>query len=75
MTTQSIRNDVNTVVSAFVMDWKNMGRKDFRKAMLAYIINTYGVSLASAATHYNYALRVAQQQLAKEDVDGLFPTI
>ena len=47
-----------------------MSNKDFRKAVMDHLIEQFGITLASAATHYNEAFKFVKD-LNSELVDGL----
>jgi hypothetical protein len=47
-----------------------VSNKDFRKAVMDHLIEQFGITLASAATHYNEAFKFLKE-LNAELVDGL----
>jgi hypothetical protein len=47
-----------------------MGNTVFRKSVIAWVMEEFGTTLASAATHYNHAFKTVKE-LNSELVDGL----
>ena len=47
-----------------------MGNTVFRKSVIAWVMEEFGCTLASAATHYNHAFKLVKE-LNSELVDGL----
>ncbi len=68
--TQGIRAYANTRFAAHLPKLADLGPTAFRKKVMDEISKKWGISVASAATHYNHALK--QQRLADpKSVDGL----
>ena len=50
--------------------WREMGGRSFRKAVLDWTVENYGIGYPAASTHYNFAFKLAKQT-TPEAVEGL----
>jgi hypothetical protein len=57
---KGIRQGVNAKFAELLPELKTLGGKAFRRDVMAWAIDNYGISVASAATHYNYSLHKAK---------------
>lgn len=58
---KGIRNGVNIKFAEMLPQLAAIGGRLFRKTVIDWTIDNYGVTIASAATHYNYSLKQAQK--------------
>lgn len=68
--TQGIRAFVNTTFNNMLRQRNKLGDTEFRRSVMNAAIEEFGITLASAATAYNYALQLARQE-NPEKVEGL----
>ena len=68
--TKGVREFAIAKFNELVPQLKELGNTKFRKAVMAAIMEKCDVSLASAATHYNHALKNAKAN-APASVEGL----
>lgn len=57
---KGIRNGVNVQFAAMLPQLPVIGGKAFRRAILDWTVENYGVTMASASTHYNFSLHAAK---------------
>ncbi len=55
-----IRVNVNNKFVELLPQRAELGNKRFRAEVIAFAMEEFGISLASAATHYNHAFKVAK---------------
>jgi len=68
--TQGIRDYTNARFAKFLPELGTLGGTEFRKKVMEGTVAKFGISVASAATHYNHALKM--QRLADpKSVEGL----
>lgn len=67
---KGIRQGVNNKFRELLAQREAMGNKAFRKHILYWAVEQYGVSIASAATAYNNAFKDAKKEIP-EQVVGL----
>lgn len=58
---KGIRNGVNVQFAAMLPQLPVIGGKAFRRAILDWTVENYGVTMASASTHYNFSLHAAKK--------------
>jgi hypothetical protein len=68
--TKGIRDYVNEKFSELLPQRAEMGNTAFRAAVMGAAVAQYGISVASAATHYNHSLKFVRSVDA-ELVEGL----
>lgn len=68
--TKGIREYVNNKFAELLPQRTEMGNTAFRKAVMMAAVAEYGISVASAATHYNHSLKTVRE-LDPTLVDGL----
>ena len=59
--TKGIREHVNEKFASLLPQRTEMGNTAFRKAVMQDAMTTFGISLASAATHYNHTLKFIKE--------------
>lgn len=57
---KGIRVNVNNKFVELLPQRAELGNKRFRAEVIAFAMDEFGISLASAATHYNHAFKVAK---------------
>lgn len=57
---KGIRVNVNAKFVAMLPVRAEMGNTAFRKSIICYAMDEFGITLASAATHYNHAFKVVR---------------
>lgn len=57
---KGIRVNVNNKFVELLPQRAELGNKRFRAEVIAYAMDEFGITLASAATHYNHAFKVAK---------------
>lgn len=57
---KGIRNGVNVKFAEMLPQLKELGGKKFRRIILDWTVEQYGVTMASASTHYNFSLHAAK---------------
>lgn len=68
--TQGIRDFTNANFSKYLAERAELGDTGFRRRVMEETVMNFGISIASAATHYNHSLKAAR--LANpESVEGL----
>lgn len=67
---KGIRDFVNEKFGELLPQRAEMGNTAFRKAVMQAAMTQYGISLASAATHYNHSLKTVRS-IDGELVEGL----
>lgn len=67
---KGIRQGVNAKFAELLPELKTLGGKKFRRDVMAWAIENYDISIASAATHYNFSLHKAKTE-TPELVQGL----
>lgn len=68
--TKGIREFTNTRFAKYLPQLADLGNSGFRKKVMDGVVAKFDISVASAATHYNHALKM--QRLADpKSVDGL----
>lgn len=67
---KGIRQGVNAKFAAMLPQLKEIGGKAFRRTILDWAVEQYGVTMASASTHYNFAAH-ATRKATPELVSGL----
>lgn len=68
--TQGIRAFVNATFTNMLRQRNKLGNTEFRRSVMQAAIEEFGITTASAATHYNYALQTARLE-TPEKVEGL----
>ena len=68
--TKGIRSATIAAFIAALPQRATLGNTGFRKSVMSTIMEAHGITLASAATHYNHALKL-QRETAPETVLGL----
>ncbi len=68
--TKGIREFVNAKFGEMLPQLTELGNAGFRKAVMQAAISQFNISVASAATHYNHALKTVKE-LDAEMVAGL----
>jgi hypothetical protein len=68
--TQGIRTFVSATFTNMLKHRAKLGNTEFRRAVMNAAIEEFGITIASAATHYNYALKLAKQETL-DQVEGL----
>lgn len=63
---KGIRINVNKKFLDTLPQRAAMGNTPFRKSIIAYTMETFNVSLASAATHYNHAFQQCKKDAAEK---------
>ena len=66
---KGIRVNVNNKFVEMLAQRASIGNTAFRKGIIAYAMEEFGITLASAATHYNHAfktVRAAQPELVAD---------
>jgi hypothetical protein len=58
--TKGIRNFVNTKFDELLPQREAMGNTAFRKAVMDSAVERFGISVPSAATHYNHAFKTVK---------------
>jgi hypothetical protein len=58
--TKGIREFTNTTFANTLPSLGELGPKQFRAEVMAMVVTAFGISIASAATHYNHALKQAK---------------
>lgn len=61
MADKGIRVNVNHKFVEMLPQRSEMGNTAFRKAVICYAMDEFGITLASAATHYNHAFKEARK--------------
>ena len=61
MADKGIRVNVNHKFVEMLPQRNEMGNTAFRKAVICYAMDEFGITLASAATHYNHAFKEARK--------------
>lgn len=67
---KGIRQGVNAKFAAMLPQLKEIGGKKFRREILDWTVAQYGVTMASASTHYNFAAH-STRKATPELVEGL----
>jgi hypothetical protein len=68
--TKGVRDFVNETFAQMLPQRAEMGNTAFRKAVMQAAMAQHGISLASAATHYNHSLKTVRS-IDAELVEGL----
>ncbi len=68
--TKGIREYVNARFSEYLPKLAELGNVGFRKTVMEGAVAKFSISIASAATHYNHALK-AQRTADPKSVEGL----
>ena len=53
----SIRTAANTMFLQLLHSRKEVGNKAFRRNVMHYLVETFDITVAAAATHYNHAFQ------------------
>ena len=67
---KGIRAAVDAKFVALLPQRAELGNKNFRQTIIAFAVQEFAISVASAATHYNHAFQVARTT-HPADVEGL----
>ena len=68
--TKGIRQFTNTTFNTLLPQLAELGNTEFRRSVMAQTMLAFEINEASAATHYNHALKMARQEVP-EMVKGL----
>ena len=58
---KGIRPACNAKFAELLPQRAALGNTEFRRAVMSFIVEEFGISVASAATHYNHAFKVAKE--------------